>query len=346
MKHLTILLVLLPLLCIPTKALDIEAPTVPSAGAEYMPEDTTSLGDALREILEKVLSQLHSVSAAALRNGASLLMLAVLLSLFSLWDGGRKIPGKAVGAIMGSTLLLGNSKTMIQLAANTIQELTDYGKLLFPVLTTAMAAQGGMTTSTALYTGTMVLDILLSQLISGLLLPSLYIFLAVSVAYAVTGEAFLKRIRDFIKSSVSWCLKVLLTGFTAYMNITGVVSGTTDVAALKATKVTISSVVPVVGGVLSDASEAVLVSAGVLRNAAGIYGILAMAAVFLAPFLKIGLHYLVLKGTASLCALFETGGLRDLVEDVSTAMGLLLAMTGSVCLLLLVSTVCFLKEVG
>ena len=122
--------------------------------------------------------------------------------------------------------------------------------------------------------------------------------------------------------------------------------GTTDAAALKATKVTISSVVPVVGGILSDASEAVLVSAGLMKNAAGIYGILAVLAVFLSPFLKIGVHYLILKLTAAVCGIFGEKGLTELIGDFSTAMGLLLAMTGSECLLLLISTVCFLKGVG
>ena len=67
---------------------------------------------------------------------------------------------------------------------------------------------------------------------------------------------------------------------------------------------------------------------------------------FLNPFLKIGIHYLILKLTAALCALFGAKRMTALVGDFSGAMGLLLAMTGSECLLLLISTVCFLKGVG
>ena len=130
------------------------------------------------------------------------------------------------------------------------------------------------------------------------------------------------------------------------MSITGVVSGTTDAAALKAAKMTISSVVPVVGGILSDASESVLVSAGLMKNAAGIYGILAILAVFLEPFLRIGAHYLILKLTAALCGVFGSKQMTELIGDFSSAMGLLLAMTGATCLLLLISTVCFMKGVG
>jgi stage III sporulation protein AE len=127
------------------------------------------------------------------------------------------------------------------------------------------------------------------------------------------------------------------------MGITGVITGTTDAAALKATKMTISSFVPVVGSILSEASEAVLVSAGMAKNAAGIYGIFAILALFLEPFLRIGAHYLILKLTAAVCNVFGEKRATDLIEDFSSAMGFLLGMTGSICLLLLISTVCFLK---
>jgi stage III sporulation protein AE len=83
-----------------------------------------------------------------------------------------------------------------------------------------------------------------------------------------------------------------------------------------------------------------------VRNAAGIYGILAVLAIFLLPFLKIGCHYLLLKLTGSVCAVFGVKRCTDLIGDFSAAMGLLLAMTGSVCLFQLISTVCFLRGVG
>jgi stage III sporulation protein AE len=102
----------------------------------------------------------------------------------------------------------------------------------------------------------------------------------------------------------------------------------------------------VVGGILSDASEAVLVSAGLVKNAVGVYGLIAIAAIAMGPFLRIGVHYLLVKLTATICNVFGTKNMTGLIEDFSSAMGLLLAMTGSVCLLLLISTVCFLKGVG
>ena len=56
--------------------------------------------------------------------------------------------------------------------------------------------------------------------------------------------------------------------------------------------------------------------------------------------------YLMLKLTGGICGIFGTKATTGLIADVTTALGLLLAMTGSVCLMLLISTVCFMKGVG
>ena len=49
--------------------------------------------------------------------------------------------------------------------------------------------------------------------------------------------------------------------FTAYINLTGLISGSADAAAIRTAKTLISTVLPVVGGIASDASSAVLAAA-------------------------------------------------------------------------------------
>ena len=273
------------------------------------------------------------------------------------WNGNDdlyfgQLPGKSksvtelAGAVAVACLLLGSAYGSISAAAETVQQLSDYGKLLLPAMTTAVAAQGGLTSATALYTGTAFFDTILGSLISWLLLPVIYAYLVLSVAAAALEIDLLGKMQKFLKWLTSWGLKIIIYIFTGYMTVTGVISGTADQATLKATKMTISGMVPVVGGMLSDASETILISAGTVKNAVGIYGLLALIAVAIGPFLRIGIQYLMLKITASVCEIFGSKRITGLVSDVSGAMGLLLAMTGTMCLLLMISTVCFLKGVG
>ena len=325
---------------------EIVPPTVPASGADIMPADSGSFWEDLVEIFIRALQRVRPDIAEA---GQICLGVIALVLLFAILEGlpsGNTLPTVLVGTVGAATLLLGSTGALVKLAVTTVGELSDYGKLLIPVMTTAMAAQGGITASAALYAGSTLFNSLLSSLISGVLVPMVYIFLALSIAGRSIRDKTLSQLRGFVKWLITWLLKTLLYIFTGYMSITGVVSGTTDAVKMKAAKLTISGMVPVVGGILSDASEAVLVSTAVVRNGAGIYGILAVISICLLPFLRIGAHYLLVKWTGAVCAVFGSGETTELINDFAGAMGLLAAMTGAVCVMLLISIVCFLREVG
>jgi stage III sporulation protein AE len=275
-----------------------------------------------------------------------LIALALLVSVLSAMQAESGKMVQTAGCVCAGVLLLQPSRSLIYIGTQAVGKISDYGRLLLPVMTASLAAQGGGTTAAALYTGTVIFDTLLSNCISGLLVPMLYIFLCLCVAYGATGAGILGQIGQFVKWLMTWGMKIILYVFTGYMGITGVISGTADAAALKAAKLTISGVVPVVGGILSDASEAVLVGTGVMRGTVGIYGTLAVIALTLGPFVQIGTQYLMLKATTGLCGIFGAKGITKLAEDVTCAMGICLAMTGTTCLLFLISIVCFMKGVG
>jgi len=339
-------IVLVMTLSLQASALEITAPAVPEAGMDTMPENVDRFGDALLELFQNSLKLLRPELEEAVQVSTGILAAALLFSLLPLLSESVSAMLSVAGAVSLSGMLFHHTNVMVGCASEAVWEICEYGKLLCPVLTAALAAQGGITASAALYTGTTAFIAFLNMLVSRVFVPMVYIFLAFSVSYAALGEEVMKKFADMIKSILSWFLKTVLILFTTYMSVTGIVSGTTDAAALKATKVAISSVVPVVGGILSDASESVLVSMGIMKNAAGIYGILAVLAVFAGPFVKVGVQYLLLKGSAFLCGIFGDKKISALVGDFSAAMGLLLAMVASGCLLVLISTVCFLKGIG
>jgi len=243
-------------------------------------------------------------------------------------------------------MLLEPAEALIYLGEETITQISQYGKLLLPVMAGALAAQGGVSSSAALYAGTALFSGILMSFITGVLMPVCHMYLALSCAGCALEENFLKKLRDMMKWLINWCMKTLLYIFFGYMSITGVVSGTADAAALRAAKMTISTFVPVFGGMLADASQTILVGAGLMKSTAGITGLLTMIAICVGPFIKIGVLYLVLKLTAVCCSALKVKKITELVGDYSGAMGMVLGMIGTVSVLFFVSTVCFLKGVG
>lgn len=346
MKKLIFVLLIIFAVAVPANAMEFTAPEVPDSGSKILTEEPETFAQGLWKVISEGVKLVQPALAEAAGVCLSLIAVVLLLSPVQGMPGTSDKVAQLVGAMTIAALLLRSSGSLIKLGAQTVTELSDYGKLLLPVMTAALAAQGGTTASAALYTGTAFFDAVLCALISTVIVPMIYMFLALSAANSAIGEGTLAKLRDFVKWLMTWCLKSVLYVFTGYIGITGVVSGSADAAAVKAAKLTISGMVPVVGGILSDASETILVGAGVMKSAVGVYGLLAILAVWIGPFVKIGVQYLLLKLTGAVCSVFGNKSTTQLISDFSAAMGLLLAMTGTVCLLLLISTVCLMKGVN
>jgi hypothetical protein len=80
-----------------------------------------------------------------------------------------------------------------------------------------------------------------------------------------------------------------------------------------------------------------------MKNAAGVYGMLALLAIWITPFLQIGISYLLLKLSAAVCDSFGVKRISGFIKNVSEAMGLLLGMTAAICVLHLISVICFMR---
>lgn len=346
MRKCIILLCLLSFFLLPVQAMDYTAPEPPQDALELMPPSSGSFASDLVTVVLNAIGTLQPWLTDCLKICVGIFVTVLLVSVAKTIPGGGSNLAEFAGILSIAALLLQNTRSMIQLASDTILQLSQYGKLLLPVMAMAMASQGQVSTSAGLYAGTAVFNAVLCDGIVKILVPGVYVYLVLSLGSSATEQSMLKSLKETIQNGLTWILKVILFVFTGYMTITGVVSGSTDAVAMKATRLSISGMIPVVGSFLADASEAVIVGAGVMKNAVGIYGMTAILAIFAAPFLKMGILYLLLKITTAFCGIFETKQVSELLKSFTSAMGLLLAMVGSVCVMLLISGVCFLKGVA
>ena len=231
----------------------------------------------------------------------------------------------------------GSLDSLMGLGSRTIGELADFSQALLPTLAAATAASGAVTTATVQQVSTVFFVDLLLRLIRQLLLPLVYLYIGLLTAAACLPENRLGAIAEALKKLVTWILTTALLVFTIYLSIVRIISGSADSATVKVAKAAISGVVPVVGGIIADASETVLAGAGMLKNTIGVFGMLAILAACAYPFLQLGVQYLLYKLTAYLASVVGAPGLCKLIDGLGGAFGLILGMTGGCALLLLIS---------
>ena len=346
MRRVFLLGFLLLMLATPVHAQEYTAPEAPDSASDLIPIERTTFGQDLWTVIKGAIAKLQPEIASAAKICFALIAITMAISVVNSMPGRSSRVIELVGVVSAAGILLQRSGAMIHAGAETVTQLSEYGKLLLPVMTGALAAQGGITSSSALYVCTTVFNTVLTSIISAVLIPLIYSYLALSIGSCGASQDILIKLCDFVKWLCTWFLRTILYIFTGFIGITGVVSGTTDAAVLKTTRLTMSGMIPVVGGILSDASEAVLVGAGVMKNAAGTYGLIAIIAIWISPFIRIGIQYLLLKLTAAVCDVFGVKQVSDLIGHFSNAMGILLAMTSAICIIMLISITCFMKGVG
>lgn len=306
------------------------------------PGDAQGFSDGVGQILERVSEQAGDILRQRVRGAASVLLVVVLCGAvdgFYQGAGSGKVTVflPMAGALSVTLLTAGSLDSLIGLGAETIGELNVFSKALLPTLAAATAASGAVTTATFQQVATVFMADLLMELVNGLLVPLVYLYIGTLTASACLPENRLAPIADGLKKVITWILTTALLLFTVYLSVARVISGGVDGATVKMAKAAISGVVPVVGGIIAEASETVLAGAGMLKNTIGVFGTLAILAACAYPFLQLGIQYLLYKLTAFLAAAVGAPRLCKFIDGLGGAFGLVLGMTGSCALLLLIS---------
>ena len=326
-----------------TDALPEEAaPSLSGVSPEELPKE-----GIWRALLQKVWEKVRYSAADICRTGGILLCVCVLVSLTDTLDLGSRAPPYitfAAVAVIGTSTIT-DLRSYLSLGTDTLQTLSDYSRVLLPVLSSAAAASGAAGSAAAKYAATAVcMDVLLSASQS-VLVPCVCGYAALSVADAAVGNEILKTAKKIMKTLCTALLSAVCVAFTAWLSLTGVVTGTADALAARMTKTAVSAVLPVVGSILSDAASTLAAAAGTLKATIGIFGLLAIAAICLPPVITLGVRFFIYKLTAAVCECVADKRFSELISNLGTAFALLLAINGAGAMMLFLSLYSLIQTV-
>ena len=126
------LIILLLVLTVPVSAMDITPPSVPSDAEELMPAQTENFGQGLWTIIKAGVEKFAPQLTAAIGTCMALTAVVLLASILNATPGNSKKVVRYVTTLALTTIMLGQANTLINLCAETVRQITEYGKLLLP----------------------------------------------------------------------------------------------------------------------------------------------------------------------------------------------------------------------
>lgn len=353
---------LLFVLLLTSPALAIELP-IEEFGADELQEALPdgaqdTLGDTLIEdaldppglvsrLWDSALEMLGGILKRGVSSAAALLAVALLCGLVSPMAEGD-IPKYVIlgGVLAVAVVAIGDAGAFIGKGVEALNEMSMFSKTLLPCLTAAATASGAVTSAAAKYAATaLFMDIIITAA-QAIIIPLVYAYMAAAIAAAALDSPALDSAAALMKWLCGAVITLVMTAFTLYLSISGAVSGAADAATAKVAKSAISAALPVVGGIISDAASTVVAGAGLLRSAVGAFGMVAVAGICLAPFLSLGLQYLLYKAAAALAGVFADKRIGSLISALGGAFGTVLGVVGAVAIMLFISVISLIKVVG
>ena len=357
MKRLALLILLALLLTCPAQAADLSealgipeiADAAPAGSAEAVGDPDVAdadLGSGLEALLRFAAGKLPEAAREVLKPLAAIVAVTLLCAAAEAFTGSQGADTVAfAGCLAIAVVGARDVKGVLALGGETLHTLRDFSRVLLPTLTTAAAASGSVSTAGATWAAAAMFSDLLLSAAENLLLPLIGGMTAAAAACAVLGE----RRLDGAVRLLQWLSRALLRGlamaFTAYLGVTRTLGMQADAAAAKTVKAVLSNTLPVVGRLLSDASEALVAGAGLLRMSVGVYGMLITLSAVCLPVLRLGLRWLLFRAAAAVCAGIAGERQGTLISRLGTACGLILGLVSVAAAAVFLSIISLIRTV-
>lgn len=364
MRVFLLVLLLIPGFAVPAYAEDIYEQAADETGIyaieDQLPEEARDISgslkvdgsydteNALERLWNSLIDKIKGELGENIKTASALIAISMLCTLSGSLCSGKPIKEyiNIAGCCAAAVSLLGSVDSIVGETVAALNQLSDYSKAALPAMFTAAAACGAVGSASAKYAATcLALDVLMS-VSQKLIIPLVYSYLALAVAGSVFPNSLLSNTARLTKWIAGTIMTAMTIAFSAYIGMTGLVAGSVDAVAIKTARTVISTTLPVVGGIISDASGAVLSAASVIKNSAGVFGLIAVCALCAGPFAVLSVRMLVLKAAAAASDMVPNSRLSGLINSVSTAMGLLLGLLGCCGIMLFISIMAGIKAVS
>lgn len=364
MRRIIVIIMLLPIFFGVCNAEELMDTAMSISGTDQiidvLPDDTAEItgridedgmydaGGALKRLWQNVLSAVEKQIKENIKSFFSLVLITLSCALCAVLCRDKTSVDyiNIAGVCAVAMMFMGSIDGMVYETVDALQQIETYSKAAFPAIFTAAAAGGAVIGSSARYAALCLgLDIIMSTA-RNMIVPLIYSFLALSLCKGLFDNSLVKSLHHFIK----WLTGIILTAmtlvFSTYISITGAISSSADALAVKTARTVISNALPVVGGMISDAAATVLSAANMIKTSAGALSLVAVCALCAGPFVKLSVRMFIMKLAASACEMLPCGRLSGFINDIASALAVLLGLLGSISIMLFISFMSVIKVVA
>lgn len=301
---------------------------------EYMqnngidPRDSDWVNNITPEnIFSHILKLLSGGIKAPLSSGGAIIGIILITAALTSFGADGRFEAAVYAAVLAVCAIIADDIWQsVSAAVSAVKGSTTFMASFVPVFAVTVSLSGGAVTSASMSALLLFACEAVSFAASFAVLPLMGGYLALSVSSGVSPLISQSGVTETVKKVSMWILSLASTLFLGILSIQTVVNSAADSVTLRTAKFILGTSVPVAGSVLSEAVSTISSSVGLLRSSLGIYGVVALAVMFLPIIIELVLWRLALMLCGSVSSMFSLTKISGILKAVDSMLSVLIGI--------------------
>ena len=233
-------------------------------------------------------------------------------------------------------IALGSFAMAVGVARSLIDQLAGFLFALLPSLIAMLAATGALVSAGLLHPLMIATTNGTVLVVRDYVFPVLFFAAVVDVVSSLSEGIRVSNLVALLRQVAITIMGLLFALFLGVSAVQGAAGAVGDGVTVRTAKFMANTFIPVVGKMFADASEVVIGSSLVLKNALGLLGALGVLLLAAAPLLKMVALVLIYRLAAAMVQPLNAGRIGDLLNNMGTALVQVLLCTGLVSVMFFV----------
>lgn len=240
-------------------------------------------------------------------------------------------------------LIITSYTDIISLCKETIGKLNDFMNMLIPLILGLLVANGSIVSVGIFQPVLLIMTSIINTIVTNVILPIIFISTMINLISNISENIKVSKVPKFLQKACLWCLEFCLIIFVGILSVEGTLGANVDGVTVKATKTVVSTVIPVVGKALSDATDSILGAVSLTKNAIGIIGMFVIVSIVLTPLIRVLIMMIIYNIAAALIEPIVDSRISKCMSDMGESIKVIFGLLATICMLFIISTSIMIK---
>lgn len=239
----------------------------------------------------------------------------------------------AVTFVVLMVIAVNSFSVSIGYARSAIESMIHFMVAMVPLLLTLLASMGNVATVSVMHPLIIFMIHTVGTLIYTLVFPLLFFSAVLSIVSSLTDKYKVTQLAVLLRNLAIGALGVCLTVFLGVISVQTATAAATDGIAIRTAKYVTGNFIPIVGRMLSDATDTIMSASLLVKNTVGLAGVVILILLCAFPALKILALALLYSLTAAVIQPLGDNPIVSCLQTVGKCMMYVFAALASVSLM-------------